>query len=65
MEMPGQDYPGPMPILSTVWTMGTLPATGRTIPLLAAGVAVGIALLLRAGRSRLDDDPTDDDDGDG
>ncbi len=33
-----------------------LPTTGRTIPLLAAGVAVGIALLLRAGRSRLDDD---------
>lgn len=33
-----------------------LPTTGRTIPLLAAGVAVGIALLLRAGRSKLDDD---------
>ena len=39
-----------------VVTAAGLPATGRTIPFLAAGVAVGIALLLRAGRSKLDDD---------
>lgn len=32
-----------------------LAQTGRTIPFLAAGVAVGVALLLRAGVSRLDD----------
>ncbi len=38
----------------------TLPTTGRTIPFLAAGVAIGIALLLRAGRSKLDDDDSDD-----
>ena len=37
-----------------------LPTTGRAIPILAAGVAIGVALLLRAGASRLggdDDDP--------
>lgn len=40
-----------------------LPTTGGTIPFLAAGVAIGIALLLRAGRSKLDDsdDPNDGD----
>ncbi len=31
-----------------------LAETGRAIPFLAAGVAIGVALLLRAGRSRLD-----------
>ncbi len=34
---------------------GALPATGRTIPILAAGIAIGVALLLRLGKSRLDD----------
>lgn len=34
----------------------TLPTTGRAIPLLAAGIAIGVALLLRAGRSHFDDD---------
>ncbi|MDE0803689.1 MAG: alpha/beta fold hydrolase [Acidimicrobiales bacterium] len=38
----------------------TLAATGRAIPILAAGVAIGVALLLRMGRSRLDDLPPDD-----
>ena len=33
----------------------TLPATGRAIPILAAGIAIGVALLLRAGASRLSD----------
>lgn len=35
---------------------GGLAATGRAIPLLAAGIAVGVALLLRLGRSKIDDD---------
>lgn len=34
---------------------GDLAQTGRTIPFLVAGVAVGVALLLRVGASRLDD----------
>lgn len=38
----------------------TLAATGRAIPILAAGVAIGVALLLRMGRSRLDDLPPDE-----
>lgn len=32
-----------------------LPATGRTIPILAVGIAIGVALLLRLGKSKLDD----------
>lgn len=36
-----------------------LARTGRTIPFLAAGVAVGVALLLRAGASRVSDDERD------
>ncbi len=34
----------------------TLPSTGRAIPFLAAGIAIGVGLLLRAGRSRIDRD---------
>lgn len=30
-----------------------LPQTGRAVPLLAAGIAIGVALLLRVGGSRL------------
>lgn len=37
----------------------SLPATGRAIPILAAGIAIGVALLLRAGRSHFDDDDLD------
>lgn len=43
-----------------------LARTGRAVPLLAAGIAVGVGLLLRAGRSRLDrrdaEEPAPDDD---
>lgn len=52
-------------------TPGALPATGQAIPILAVCIAVGVALLLRAGRSRLDgphddtgEDPGADDAGD-
>lgn len=51
--------PGAVVGATVVATAASLPTTGRTIPFLAAGVAVGIALLLRAGRSKLDDDDRD------
>lgn len=38
----------------------TLPSTGQAIPILAALIAIAVALVLRAGRSRLDDEDDDD-----
>ena len=43
-------------------TAATLPVTGRAIPILGAGVAIGVALLLRLGRSKLDDGDAEDPD---
>ena len=52
------DDPAPQPLPRTD-TGPSLPATGRAMPILAAGIAIGVALLLRAGRSRFDDDDPD------
>jgi hypothetical protein len=35
-------------------TGASLAETGQAIPFLAAGIAIGVALLLRLGKSRLD-----------
>ena len=53
---PPSGEPEPAPANDPRVDTPTLPATGRAMPILAAGIAIGVALLLRAGRSRLDDD---------
>lgn len=43
----------PQLLAATAGAGTSLPQTGRAIPLVAAGVAIGVALLLRIGGSRL------------